>query len=68
MMFGEMPLNLSVAVNANHAISRKILDADEENQLKLAKQAYDLALLSQGMLEGERLTGFIKRSVALTSI
>ncbi len=66
MMFGDMPMNLSVAVNANHTISKKILEAEsEEQQLALAKQAYDLALLSQGMLEGEQLTNFIKRSVDL---
>lgn len=66
MMFGEMPLNLSVAINANHAMSKKILDAasDEDKQL-LAKQAYDLALLSQGMLTGKDLTDFINRSVEL---
>ena len=66
MMFGEMPLNLSVAVNANHAMSKKILDAEsEEDKQKLAKQAYDLALLSQGMLTGKDLTDFINRSVEL---
>lgn len=68
MMFGDMPLNLSVAVNANHAITRKIIDAEnEDDKVALAKQAYDLALLSQGMLDGESLTNFIKRSVELAS-
>lgn len=68
MMFGDMPLNLSVAVNANHAITRKIIDAEnEDDKVALAKQAYDLALLSQGMLDGESLTNFIKRSVDLAS-
>ena len=66
MMFGEMPLNLSVAINANHAMSKKILDAEsDEDKQKLAKQAYDLALLSQGMLTGKDLTDFINRSVEL---
>ncbi len=68
MMFGDMPLNLSVAVNANHAITRKIIDAEnEDDKVALAKQAYDLALLSQGMLDGESLTNFIKRSVEIAS-
>ncbi len=68
MMFGEMPLNLSVAVNANHVMTKKILEAEkEEEKIALAKQAYDLALLSQGMLEGESLTNFIRRSVELAS-
>ena len=66
MMFGEMPLNLSVSINANHGITKKILESEkEEDQVALAKQAYDLALLSQGMLEGENLTNFIRRSVEL---
>lgn len=68
MMFGEMPLNLSVAVNANHAFTKKIVAADsEEEQVALAKQAYDWALLSQGMLSGKKLTDFINRSVELAS-
>lgn len=68
MMFGDMPLNLSVAVNANHAITRKIIEAEnEDDKVALAKQAYDLALLSQGMLDGESLTNFIKRSVDLAA-
>ncbi|GAB4233788.1 MAG: molecular chaperone HtpG [Ekhidna sp.] len=66
MMFGDMPMNLSVAVNANHAFTKKILEAkSDEDKAKLAKQAYDLALLSQGMLTGKDLTDFINRSVEL---
>ena len=68
MMFGDMPVNLSVSVNANHSMTKKILSAEKEEQkVEYAKQAYDLALLSQGMLSGESLTNFIKRSVDLAS-
>ena len=68
MMFGDMPLNLSVAVNGNHSIIQKIIAAkSEDKKIRLAKQAYDLALLSQGMLTGQDLTTFIKRSVELAS-
>ncbi|SNS92497.1 molecular chaperone HtpG [Ekhidna lutea] len=67
MMFGDMPMTLSVAVNANHAMTKKILEADTDDaKQKLAKQAYDLALLSQGMLEGKDLTDFVNRSVELS--
>ncbi|MEP0984527.1 molecular chaperone HtpG [Ekhidna sp.] len=67
MMFGDMPMTLSVAVNANHAMTKKILEADsDEAKQKLAKQAYDLALLSQGMLQGKDLTDFVNRSVELS--
>ncbi|MEM8938536.1 MAG: molecular chaperone HtpG [Bacteroidota bacterium] len=66
MMFGEMPLNLTVAVNANHAMSKKILEAEsDDDKQKFAKQAYDLALLAQGMLMGKDLTNFINRSIGL---
>ncbi len=67
MMFGDMPMTLSVAVNANHALTKKILDApSDEEKGKLAKQAYDLALLAQGMLQGKGLTDFVNRSVELS--
>ena len=65
---GNMPDNYNVAINANHGIVQKILKAEGEDQkTKLAKQAYDLALLSQNMLTGADLTSFIKRSVELVS-
>ncbi|MFT4738456.1 MAG: molecular chaperone HtpG [Cyclobacteriaceae bacterium] len=68
MMFGDMPVMLSVGVNANHAITQKILATeDKEVQLAYAKQAYDLALLSQGMLTGKNLTQFIQRSVEIAT-
>jgi molecular chaperone HtpG len=63
---GSMPDNYNVAVNANHPIVQRILKAENEDQkTKLAKQAYDLGLLSQSMLTGADLTAFIKRSVEL---
>lgn len=65
---GAMPDNYNVAVNGNHPITQKILKADgDDAKTKLAKQAYDLALLSQNMLTGADLTNFIKRSVELVS-
>lgn len=68
MMMGDMPDQYTVAVNANHPLITKILKAKKaENKEKLARQAYDLALLSQGLLEGEALTSFIKRSVAISA-
>ncbi|MCO4294768.1 molecular chaperone HtpG [Solitalea sp. MAHUQ-68] len=54
-----------VMVNGNHALILKLLSADAEKQSQLARQAYDLALLAQGMLKGEALTGFIQRSIEL---
>lgn len=61
---GGMPDSYNVAINGNHTITQKILKAEtEEQKIKLAKQAYDLALLSQNLLTGADLTHFIKRSV-----
>lgn len=63
---GNMPDSYNVAINGNHALVQKILKAEtEEQKTKLAKQVYDLALLSQNMLTGADLTSFIKRSVEL---
>lgn len=65
---GAMPDNYSVAINGNHSLIQKIIKAEsEEQKSKLAKQAFDLGLLSQNMLTGSDLTGFIKRSVDLVS-
>ncbi|UCS94728.1 molecular chaperone HtpG [Echinicola marina] len=62
--YGAMPDNYKVAINGNHKIIDRILKAEgEEEQAKLAKQAFDLAKLSQGMLSGKDLTEFVKRSV-----
>ncbi len=65
---GNMPDSYNVAINGNHALVQKILKAEsEEQKTKLAKQIYDLALLSQNMLTGADLTSFIKRSVEMVS-
>ncbi|HEY0652352.1 MAG TPA: molecular chaperone HtpG [Chryseosolibacter sp.] len=65
---GAMPDQYNVSINGNHALVQKILAAEsEEKKATLAKQAYDLALLSQNMLTGADLTNFIKRSVSLVS-
>lgn len=64
--YGAMPDNYKVAINGNHKIIDKILKAEgEAEQTKLAKQAFDLAKLSQGMLSGKDLTEFVKRSVEM---
>jgi molecular chaperone HtpG len=63
-MFGAFPESYDVTVNANHPIAQKVL-ASNDNGGSLAKQAFDLALLAQGMLKGEALTAFVKRSTEL---
>lgn len=65
-MFGAMPNNQIVSINANHpSISKIANEVDNNQQKKLAKQIYDLALLSQNMLTGADLTAFIQRTAAI---
>jgi molecular chaperone HtpG len=64
--YGSMPDMYTLVVNANHPLTSKILaETDAVKQSQLAKQAADLALLAQGLLKGEELTKFVKRSVEL---
>ena len=65
-MFGSMPDNYNVTVNGNHKLAAKILKSrGEERKKGFAKQAFDLAMLSQGLLTGKDLTDFIKRSTEI---
>ena len=64
--YGNLPDSYNVTINGNHKLVGKILQTtDEAEQIQLAKQAFDLALLSQGMLTGAELTEFVNRSVSL---
>ena len=64
--YGSMPDNYKVIVNGNHKLITRILqEPNEEVQAQLSKQAFDLALLSQGLLTGAELTEFVNRSVNL---
>ncbi|MFC4871230.1 molecular chaperone HtpG [Negadavirga shengliensis] len=64
--YGALPDSYKVGINGNHPLIDKVLKAEnEEEQAKLAKQAFDLALLSQGLLTGKDLTAFVKRSVEM---
>jgi molecular chaperone HtpG len=64
--YGNLPDNYKVVVNGNHKLINRILESQDEGaQSQLAKQAFDLALLSQGLLTGAELTEFVNRSVNL---
>ena len=61
---GNMPDNYNLVLNSNHKLMNQLLvTEDQEVKVKMIKQLIDLALLSQNLLKGEALTGFIKRSV-----
>ena len=65
-MFGAMPESYNLAINSNHELIGKVLNEKTKNKrTKLINQLLDLALLSQGLLKGEKLTDFISRSVSL---
>lgn len=64
--YGSLPDRYKVAVNSNHPLITRMLEAEgEDAQSRLARQAVDLALLSQGMLSGPELTEFVQRSVTM---
>tara|TARA_B100001564_G_scaffold203085_1_gene170837 strand:- start:1815 stop:3713 length:1899 start_codon:yes stop_codon:yes gene_type:complete len=65
-MFGDMPESYNVIVNTNHDLVSKIIsEKNKKKRIALIKQIFDLALLSHGMLKGEKLTSFVERSVSL---
>jgi len=62
-MFGNMPETYNLVVNTNSELVGEILNTKtKKKQERLINQSLDLARLSQGLLKGEELTNFIKRS------
>lgn len=60
---GNLPEMYNLVVNTNSELATSILSTENEDaKASLVKQALDLAKLSQGLLKGEELTSFIKRS------
>ncbi|GAB5538166.1 MAG: molecular chaperone HtpG [Salibacteraceae bacterium] len=67
-MYGmsNMPETYNLVVNSNHPlISKLLLETDENKQKDMIGHATDLALLSKGLLKGEKLTDFVQRSAAM---
>jgi len=53
---GEMPKSIKARINTNHPLSKKILDArNEEKKIMYAQQAFDLSRLAKSMLKGKDL-------------
>jgi molecular chaperone HtpG len=73
--YGEMPDMFQVVLNVNHPLIKQVINEVENREKddmkayasenKKLKQMIDLALLSNGMLKGEALSDFIKRSIDL---
>ena len=63
---GNFPEMYNLVVNTNSELATTILNtSDKSVQESLVKQALDLAKISQGLLKGEELTAFVKRSFEL---
>ena len=63
---GNFPEMYNVTVNTNSELATTILNTEDKSaQESLVKQAMDLAKISQGLLKGEELTAFVKRSFEL---
>ena len=63
---GNMPEMYNLVVNTNSELATTILKNENKSaQESLVKQALDLAKISQGLLKGEELTAFVKRSFEL---
>ena len=59
-----MGRSYTLLVNSNHPVVTGLVDSsDEEKNKNVVSQLIDLALLSQGLLKGEKLSRFINRSI-----
>ncbi|HHX32565.1 MAG TPA: molecular chaperone HtpG [Bacteroidales bacterium] len=70
--YGEMPDTYQVVLNVQHPLINELIEASKEKDKEALlsettssgklKHIVDLALLSNGMLKGEALSNFVKRS------
>ena len=70
--YGDMPDTYQVVLNIQHPLIKELVDASKEKNKETLlndttsdgrlKHILDLALLSNGMLKGEALSNFVKRS------
>ena len=60
--YGEMPDMLNLVLNTDHPLIKQTIT---EAKPEIVSQLIDLALLQNGMLRGEALTRFVKRSVEI---
>jgi molecular chaperone HtpG len=66
--YGALPDSYNLVANANHPMFSNIVTDDTGAAVvntEKVKQAIDLALLSKGLLKGEELTKFVKRSLEM---
>ena len=63
--YGEMPAAYSFVLNADHRLIKDLVGNEDEAAEAKVKQLIDLSLLSNGLLKGEALNNFIRRSYDL---
>ena len=59
--YGDLPISYNVTVNMDSPLVAKVI-SDKDHSKETICQMIDLALLSNGLLKGEALSKFIKRS------
>jgi molecular chaperone HtpG len=59
--YGDIPISYNLTVNLDSPLVKKVT-SDKENSKDTISQMVDLALLSNGLLKGEALSKFIRRS------
>lgn len=62
--YGEMPTSYNLTVNLDYPVVKQVI-SDKENSKDLIGQMVDLALLTNGLLKGEALSKFVKRSLEM---
>ena len=63
--YGEMPASFAMVLNADHRLVKELVGVQSEESEDKVKQLIDLSLLSNGLLKGEALNKFIRRSYDL---
>jgi len=62
--YGDMPTSYSMTINLDSPLVKQVV-ADKENSKDTIGQMVDLALLTNGLLKGEALSKFVKRSLEI---
>lgn len=62
---GDLPERFNLVINSGHPYIKTMASLGDEERQNMAQKALDLALLSQGLLQGEALTRFIRQSVKI---
>jgi molecular chaperone HtpG len=62
--YGDMPTSYNLTVNLDHPLVKQVI-SDKDNSKDTISQVVDLALLANGLLKGEALSKFVKRSMEI---